>query len=380
MEPHSVEERLRRAYRSDERVEGLTHSLYRYPARFSPLFAAAAVEAFSDRDDLVIDPFVGGGTTAVEALVRGRRFLGFDVNALSMVLTRAKTTPLTRSDHQQLLAWARGVPRLPEAYDQADRRLRNAPPALMSTLASLANAGRQLPLPRQRDAASAVLLGLGQWAMDGLAQPRSPEAVIEHLETHLERFILGISDYALAAQVHVQPSRLSGRRSLFEGEAHQVAVGRRTNRFVGRASLVLTSPPYPGVHVLYHRWQVGGRAETPLPYWLAGMEDGAGASYYTMGGRTGPGVENYFTSIASTWRALRRLLRPGALVVQMVAFPKPEEQISRYLEAMRDAGFVHRPALQPEGLRTVPNRRWYNRVDPERGQTTELVFVHELER
>jgi hypothetical protein len=39
--------------------------------------------------------------------------------------------------------------------------------------------------------------------------------------------------------------------------------------------LVLTSPPYPGVHVLYHRWQVDGRKETPLPFMIAGKLDGA---------------------------------------------------------------------------------------------------------
>ena len=33
--------------------------------------------------------------------------------------------------------------------------------------------------------------------------------------------------------------------------------------------LVVTSPPYPGVHVLYHRWQVDGRKEAPLPFMIA---------------------------------------------------------------------------------------------------------------
>jgi hypothetical protein len=36
----------------------------------------------------------------------------------------------------------------------------------------------------------------------------------------------------------------------------------------GRPKLVLTSPPYPGLHVLYHRWQVKGRRETPAPFWV----------------------------------------------------------------------------------------------------------------
>src|SRR5262249_16776937 len=48
---------------------------------------------------------------------------------------------------------------------------------------------------------------------------------------------------------------------------------------------VVTSPPYPGVHVVYHRWQVLGRKETPAPFWITECEDGQGASHYTFGDR-----------------------------------------------------------------------------------------------
>lgn len=41
--------------------------------------------------------------------------------------------------------------------------------------------------------------------------------------------------------------------------------------------LVATSPPYPGVHILYHRWQVDGRKEAPLPFVIANMLDGCGS-------------------------------------------------------------------------------------------------------
>src|SRR5213593_2260764 len=52
------------------------HEFYRYPARFSPEFARAVIEAFSVPGDLVLDPFVGGGTAVVEAALRGRRAMG----------------------------------------------------------------------------------------------------------------------------------------------------------------------------------------------------------------------------------------------------------------------------------------------------------------
>ena len=61
--------------------------------------------------------------------------------------------------------------------------------------------------------------------------------------------------------------------------------------------LVVTSPPYPGVHVLYHRWQVDGRKEAPLPFMIANKLDGSGGSYYTMGDRKNPGLATYFENI-----------------------------------------------------------------------------------
>ena len=54
-------------------VRGLTHGFYKYPARFSPSFARAAIEIFTQPGDLVLDNHVGGGTTLVEALALGRR-------------------------------------------------------------------------------------------------------------------------------------------------------------------------------------------------------------------------------------------------------------------------------------------------------------------
>jgi DNA methylase len=57
--------------RDGEPVRGLTHGFYKYPARFSPSFARAAIEIFTRPGDLVVDNHVGGGTTLVEALLSG---------------------------------------------------------------------------------------------------------------------------------------------------------------------------------------------------------------------------------------------------------------------------------------------------------------------
>src|SRR5438552_10357774 len=75
-------------------VSGLTHNSYRYPARFSPRFAAAAIEQFSRPGDLILDPYMGGGTAVVEGIAAGRRVVGNDLNSLADFVTRVKVTPL----------------------------------------------------------------------------------------------------------------------------------------------------------------------------------------------------------------------------------------------------------------------------------------------
>ena len=96
--------------------------------------------------------------------------------------------------------------------------------------------------------------------------------------------------------------------------------------------LVLTSPPYPGVHVLYHRWQVDGRKEAPLPFMIANKLDGAGSSYYTMGDRKYPEPKTYFDNIRGDDVVGCGIADEHTTVVQMVAFANPSWQLGRYLE------------------------------------------------
>jgi hypothetical protein len=151
--------------------------------------------------------------------------------------------------------------------------------------------------------------------------------------------------------------------------------------------LVLTSPPYPGVHVLYHRWQVQGRRETPAPFWITSCVDGQGASYYTFGDRHAEQLRSYFEHAQAAFQSIAAISSTETLVVQLVAFSDPSWQLKRYTEMMRNAGFreVKFPKLanNRDGRvwRSVPNRKWYAWNASERGRThssSEVVLFHKL--
>ena len=369
--------RLEQTYRSTALVAGLTHGLYRYPAQFSPELVATALDAFTTPGDVVLDPFVGGGTSAVESLVRGRRFVGFDINPLAVLVTQVKTDPLTRAERTELERWSHS--RLePRQADFEDIRLRNAPADLVAALAPHLAAVRQLTTARSQRAARALLLDVAQWAIDGKQHTASADDIPVALARSYLRLERGLDELSEAArQRGMRPSDLARRRVVRLGSANSVAMSRPLNRIVGRTRLVLTSPPYPGMHVLYHRWQVRGRSETPMAYWLADANDGLGPKHYTMGGRSAVGEDLYFAGIRSTWQSVRRLLRDDALVLQLVAFTDAETQLPRYLETMAAAGYRHRPDIEPAGWRDVPNRRWYYRVQPTRNLARERLLAHE---
>src|SRR5258706_15161071 len=96
--PSNALKRLREGAIDRSRVSGLTHCFYKYPARFSPGFVGSAIDAFSKPGDTVLDPYMGGGTSIVEALARGRRAIGSDINSLALFVTKAKTAKLTEAE------------------------------------------------------------------------------------------------------------------------------------------------------------------------------------------------------------------------------------------------------------------------------------------
>ncbi|HTL18996.1 MAG TPA: DNA methyltransferase [Patescibacteria group bacterium] len=64
-----------------------------YRACFKPQLPRFFIERLTEPGDLVYDPFMGRGTTPVEAALLGRVPIGNDINPLSVVMTRPRLCP-----------------------------------------------------------------------------------------------------------------------------------------------------------------------------------------------------------------------------------------------------------------------------------------------
>ncbi|MEW6473588.1 MAG: DNA methyltransferase [Actinomycetota bacterium] len=76
-----------------------THGLHRFAAKFIPQVPAWALDSFAAPGGVVVDPFMGSGTTLVEALVRGGTTVGVDIDPLARFIARAKVTAV---DHERI--------------------------------------------------------------------------------------------------------------------------------------------------------------------------------------------------------------------------------------------------------------------------------------
>lgn len=74
-----------------------THGLHRFPGKFIPQIPQYIFRNHLKGKKTVLDPFAGSGTTLVEAILSGRPSVGCDIDPLSILIVRAKVSPLSTS-------------------------------------------------------------------------------------------------------------------------------------------------------------------------------------------------------------------------------------------------------------------------------------------
>jgi modification methylase len=220
-----------------------------HPAPFPAELPARLIELYTYRGDLVLDPFVGSGTTALAAIRSGRHFAGYDLDTSYIELAETRLAEARREMEKSL------VP-VPKAGDEATGRAKLG----KKTFSSDFGAGLAAKEYARR------LIDAAGWGDVGAAQ-RRPAGVEVGFTGHDSHGALWLFDVAGSLTTH--------RPGLQRADALWKALGKAgVLHQAGDAPLVLLAPGLPA------RGGAGAKA-------LAAMT-GPGKPVYTVVPMLGP--------------------------------------------------------------------------------------------
>lgn len=291
----------------------LTHGFHTYPAGMHPDAAATLLDLVEG--DSVLDPFLGGGTVMIEAMVRGRRAVGFDVNPVALVVSRGRTRVWPIERIQRLRSWGRRITRDARSWNELPRdpAARSVAswyePHVSMELQGIRAGIRLAPEEVQaelRFAFSSILVKVSLRASDTAAQrvvrhrPPGSTAILFHkkvreLGRRLEDLAAAVPEGTPAPEI-------------IEGDAREL-------RPSPPVDAVVTSPPYPAVYDYVP-------LQSLRTAWL-GLEDQRGRRQEIGSRRSfrrdrAEGLKLWSQDMAAWMRSCHAAVRPGGLVAVVI--------------------------------------------------------------
>jgi hypothetical protein len=318
------------------RESGYTRTYYSYPTKFRCYIPRRCIELLTKPGDLVVDPYLGGGTTALEAMLLERDFVGYDLNPLALLISCVKCTKL---DSDVLRAYSRDVlldefhPKDVSRYFTDDDvtcfGLDNAVRA-----AAYADAIFRIDDARYRDFFLLALIHsmkvAGSWKYD-------PEVLISRDRrsdlTDVMSSLFSRKVAKMIKEVETLPPRET-RLDLIYGSNH-----RMDAIFDGSVNLIVTSPHYKDVHVEYAwlQWQRPSLHRNKRSDVLSRLLDFDSFPQRWEDLSCGRG-DGYWPQIRPLFREAHRILKDSAYAIWVIGF-KTEEDHRQFLRELAMAGF-----------------------------------------
>lgn len=292
------------------------HSLHEvsYRACFKPQLPRFFIERLTAPGDIVYDPFMGRGTTLIEAALMGRRPFGCDVNPLSRVLCEPRLRPPSLDEVDASLravdfADADETPEDLLVFYHPDTLRQIA--ALRRHLLARERAGTLTPADRWiRMVAVNRLTGHSTGFFSVYTMPPN-QAVSPRAQAKINARLKQAPSFRDVAAIILKKSRsllrdvTAGTRAELETVAGQARMvtgdSSDTPTFQANSvALAVTSPPFLDV--------VDYKSDNWLRCWFSGID--AAAVPVTLAKH----VDAWKAFVAGTLRELRRTLRPGGHV------------------------------------------------------------------
>src|SRR5919198_2377781 len=93
----------------DANTRYYTHNYHTYSAKYIPQIPRYLISNLTKRNDLVLDNFIGSGTTLVESKILGRHAIGVDINPLACLVAKVKTTNIQKPNLEKISAISRSI-------------------------------------------------------------------------------------------------------------------------------------------------------------------------------------------------------------------------------------------------------------------------------
>lgn len=345
----------------------LTHGYHRYPAKFIPQLAARIIRENSRPGGRVCDPFMGSGTTLVEAMVSGRRAYGTDVNPVAVLIARAKTTCIEPAALEQKVGAVLG--HLKAALEKGKSTGHPVP--------DHERIDYWFPAGQKRDLA--IILGRIREVKDPAIQTFllcSFSNILKGCSIWMMKSVKPTRDWQKKVAQPYQSFALQTKRMMKKNaELWQVLGGRRIECIVdnndarklslqdGSADLVVTSPPYvtsyeyADLHQLTALWleyadslkefrsrfigsiqKQSGELELRSPLAKSTVE-----KLRAKDRKEAVGAERYFFEMQQCFGEMHRVLKPGgraAIVIGDTDLKKVEIRNTEiFVQTMEDIGF-----------------------------------------
>lgn len=336
---------------TDDDTGFLAHDIHPYPAKFIPQIPGTLISLLSARGEVVLDPFGGSGTTALEAVRLGRRAISVDANPLSALIGRAKTASIDREAARELHALHAALAAELQSLPADPSHLRNAheahaPPipnrdkwfaeSALGELCLIKGRIMGLEAPTARDVALVALsrIAISASFQDSETRYKSVPRLVpvgETLKRYLKEFrsvTNAIAESEAVTRYGISRFVCSDIRSLPMDHLPE-----------GSVDLVVTSPPYGNAtdYHLYHRFRLLWLGFDPVS--LGHIEIGSHLKHQ----REKSGFESYFQDLTAAVETLSRALRPGryaALVLGDSVYNGEVHDPAVHLEkAASDLGF-----------------------------------------
>lgn len=230
-------------------LDRYTHRFHTYPARLHPDAARDLLAALPATR--VLDPFCGGGTLLVEAMVAGRQAFGRDINPVAVLVATARTRLLDPARCRELEALATRLARDAFTTARTSRRI-PLPPGVQRLQdwygrEPLAELGALQALIRRTDEPLRLILRAAHSSLVIKYSHRASDTSNRKLET---RRPPGAVTRAFVARVRELRAQLTALRQAVPSgtpEADVRTADARDPSGLG-VDLVVTSPPYPATY------------------------------------------------------------------------------------------------------------------------------------